>query len=61
MGRTLVLSSKYKLTKLIFTDWMSFLPSNLIEEINPNSEAFSTNTVDIAGKKTKYFGTNALI
>ena len=25
-----------------FTDWMSLLPSNLVDENNPNPEAFST-------------------
>ena len=40
----LVLSSKYDIEQADFTDWMSFQPSNLIEEINPHLKAFSTNT-----------------
>ena len=28
-----------------FTDWMSFLSSNLIEEISPNPEALSANMI----------------
>ena len=27
-----------------FTDWMHFLPSNLMEELSPIPEAFSANT-----------------
>ena len=26
------------------TDWMSFLPSNLMEEISPNTEALNANS-----------------
>ena len=40
----LVLSSKYDIEQADFTDWMSFQPSNLIEEINPHLKALSTNT-----------------
>ena len=37
-GRTKTLSSGD------FTDWMSFLPTNLIEEISRNPEALNENT-----------------
>ena len=40
----LVLSSKYNIEQVDFTDWMSFQPSNLIEEINPHPETLNTNS-----------------
>ena len=40
----MVLSSKHDIEQIDYTDWMSFQPSNLIEEISPHSEALSTNT-----------------
>ena len=36
-GRTRALSSAYKSDQVDFTDWMSFLTSNLMEEIGPNT------------------------
>ena len=38
------LSSECEIDKDDFRDWMPFLPSNAMEEINPNPEALSTNT-----------------
>ena len=35
---TRVSSSACKIDQVYFTDWMSFLPSNLMEEINPTSD-----------------------
>ena len=43
-GRARTLSSEIQAGQDYFTDWMSFLPSNLIEEIIPNPEAVSENT-----------------
>ena len=37
-------SSACKSERPGFSDWMSFLPSNLKEEISPNTEALSANT-----------------
>ena len=34
----------YKSDRADFSDWMTFLPSNLMEEISPNTEALSANT-----------------
>ena len=36
----LVLSSKYNIEQVAFTDWMSFQTSNLIEEIRKNKKLF---------------------
>ena len=36
-----------KLTKH-FTDWMSFLPSDLIEEMSPNTEIFNVNILSLS-------------
>ena len=33
-----------KVYQVDFTDWMFFLPFNLMEEVNPNPEAPSLNT-----------------
>ena len=33
-----------KINQADFTGWMSLLSSNLMEEISPNTEAFSSNT-----------------
>ena len=38
----LVLRSKYNIEQVDFTDWMSFQPSNLIEEISPRLETLNT-------------------
>ena len=38
------LSSTFKTDQADFTDWMSFLPSNFIEEISSNTEALNANT-----------------
>ena len=43
-GGTQALCSGCKLDQVDFTDMMSFLPSNLMVDISPNSEAFSANT-----------------
>ena len=42
--RTLALSSACKTDQADFADLMSFLPSNLLEKISPNTEALSANT-----------------
>ena len=42
-GRTRVLSSECKTDQADFSDWMSFLQSNLMEEISPIPEALSIN------------------
>ena len=39
-----VLSSSSKTDRADFIDLMSFLPSNLLEEINPNKDALSVKT-----------------
>ena len=39
------LSSARKTDQANFTDWMSILPSNLTEEISPNTEALRANTL----------------
>ena len=41
---TWVLSSKCKTDQDYFTDWISFLQSNLMEDIGPNPELLTTNT-----------------
>ena len=38
------LSSEIEIDRADFSDWMTFLPYNLMEKINPNSEAFIANT-----------------
>ena len=43
-GRTWILSSDCKTDQADFTDWMSFLTCDPMEEIPPNPEALSTNT-----------------
>ena len=43
-GMARVLSSACKDDRADFTDWMSFLQSNVINEISPNTEALSANT-----------------
>ena len=63
-GRTEALSSACKIDQADFTDWMSFLTSNFIKEINP-AETLSKNTSDFhqngeAGK-TIDLGVNGLI
>ena len=37
-GKMLAVSSEYKLINMIFTNSMSFLSSNVKEEISPNAE-----------------------
>ena len=39
--RTWALSSKFKINQANFKNWISFLQSNLMEEISPNPEALS--------------------
>ena len=43
-SRTWALRSESKIDQTDFTDWMYFLPSNLMKKTSPNSEALSTNT-----------------
>ena len=43
-GRMCALSSECKTDQAHFTDWMSFLQSNFMEEIGPNPELLNTNT-----------------
>ena len=43
-GRTLPLSFECKIYQADFTARLSFLPSNLMEEIIPNLKALSSNT-----------------
>ena len=43
-GIAQALSSERKINQADSTDWMSFLSSNLLEEISSNLEAFSTRT-----------------
>ena len=43
-GRTWALSSECKTDQAHFTDWMFFLQSNLMEEIDPNPKLLSRNT-----------------
>ena len=38
-----ILSSNCKTNQAGFTNWISFLPSNLMEEISLNTESLSTN------------------
>ena len=42
--RTRILSSACKTDQAEFTDWMYFLPFNLIREINSNTEDITANT-----------------
>ena len=44
-ARTSALSSECKIAQAHVTDWISFLPSNLMEEISPNPEALGVNTL----------------
>ena len=44
LGWTWALSPECKTDQAHFTDWMSFLQSNLMEEIGPNPELLTTNT-----------------
>lgn len=50
-GKTRALNSECKADQDNFTDWMSFLPSNLVEEITPNPKALSKST--LSEKKTE--------
>ena len=54
-GRTRVLSSECKIDQADFPDWMSFLPSNLMEEINTIREALTNKSFlsieQLKGKK----------
>ena len=43
-GRMRALSSAYNTDRAEITDWMPFLPTNLMAGISPNTEALSTNT-----------------
>ena len=43
-GRTRALSTKCKIDQVDFIDWISFQPSNLMEEISSNPEILRTNT-----------------
>ena len=43
-GRTRVLSYACKTDQIDFTDWMSFLPFKLMDEINSKAEALDVNT-----------------
>ena len=43
-GSRWALTSRYKTDRADFTDWMYVLPHKLMEEINHNTEALSTNT-----------------
>ena len=45
-GRTGVLNSECKIDESDFTDWKSYLPSNLMEKISPNPEA-STQILEV--------------
>ena len=42
-GKTWNLCFECKTDEADFIDWMSFLPTNLMEEISPNPEALSAN------------------
>ena len=59
--RTQALNSLCKTDPSDFTDWMSFLSSNLMEEIRPKTEALGANTFHQHGKdeKANNLGTNA--
>ena len=46
-GRTQALSATCKTDRADFTNWMSFLPSNVIEEISL-TQALSTNTLSLS-------------
>ena len=59
-------SSEYNIDQVVLTDWISFLPSNLRVEINPNPEALSAkpktfNQHEIAEKANDHLGIKALI
>ena len=43
MGKMGALSSNYKVNQDDLTDWMDFLPSNLMEKTSPNLGALSAN------------------
>ena len=65
-GRVWTLSSEYNIDQVVLTDWISFLPSNLRVEINPNPEALSAkpktfNQHEIAEKANDHLGIKALI
>ena len=57
----LVLSSKYNIEQVAFTDWMSFQTSNLIEEIRKNKKLFKyecfniVNCITYTGNKYTQF------
>ena len=65
VGRTWALSSEDKIDLAVFTEWMSFLPSRLMKEINADPEALSINAFNrhrIAEKKTNIsLGVNAFM
>lgn len=43
-GRTSSLSSAFKTNQTDFTDWMSYLSSNVMEKTSPNTEVLYANT-----------------
>ena len=42
------LSSVCKTDRANFTDWMPFLPSNIMEQISPNTVALSVSTLSLS-------------
>ena len=65
-GRTWALNSECKIDYADFTDWLSFLTSNIIEENNPNLDAlsaklYSFNRHGITEKAKNHIGINTLI
>lgn len=65
-GRMQALSSECKFHRANFAHWMSFLPSDHMEQISLNSEAFSANTDSLPSawnslEKTNILYVNALI
>ena len=51
--RTWALSSKFKINQANFKNWISFLQSNLMEEISPNPEALSAKYLKSVSRPTQ--------
>ena len=46
-GRALALTFEWKIEYADFTDWMSFLPASLVEEVTSNPETLSSKPIII--------------
>ena len=60
-ARTQILSGEFRINQADYTDWMSFLPPNLMEEISPDPEAFSTDAERLSSAWNRQQGKSYLL